>query len=284
MSISKLSVLNALLPKDAGVTRVGAGIPFGREARQKLDVHAPEKLGSPLPVVVFWYGGSWAWGERRDYSFVGHALAARGMVAVIADYRPVPAVEYPVFLEDNAMAVRWTAERIAGFGGDRGAIFVAGHSAGAYNAAMLGLDPAYRHLSVRGVIGLSGPYDFLPLDTPTTRRVFGGAPDLAATQPVNLVTPAAPPMFLATGDGDRTVYPRNTVSLARRLRACGVPAIERHYPGIGHAGLLLALAKPFRRRAPVLDEIAAFVANTVRAGQSVALAKPCLNPILCIAT
>lgn len=260
MSVSKLSIVNALLPKDAASKLAAAGIPYGGRARQRLDIYTPKNVAAPLPVVIFFYGGSWSWGERGDYAFAGRALAALGMVAVIADYRLVPVIEYPLFLDDNADAVRWTGEHIAEFGGDPGSIFIAGHSAGAYNAAMLALDPRYGALrsSMRGVIGLAGPYDFLPLDSPVTRRVFGGADDLAATQPVNLVSAAAPPMFLAAGASDWTVYPRNTIALARALRTHGVDAVERHYRGLGHAGLLLALSRPFRHRAPLLDEIAAF--------------------------
>ena len=58
-------------------------------------------------MVVFFYGGSWNHGERHDYRFVGEALAARGIVTVIPDYRLYPQVRYPDFLKDNAAAVAW---------------------------------------------------------------------------------------------------------------------------------------------------------------------------------
>lgn len=115
-------------------------------------------------MVLFFYGGSWSRGDRRDYAFAGRALAARGYTVVLPDYRVLPEVEYPVFLQDCAAALRWTRENIAAYGGDPAAAALMGHSsAGAYNAVMLALD---RGLGVSDipdvVVGLSGPYDFFP--------------------------------------------------------------------------------------------------------------------------
>jgi acetyl esterase/lipase len=196
---------------------------------------------------------------------VGQALASRGFVTVLPDYGLYPQVRYPGFLEDGARAVRWAQDHAAEFGGDPDRIVLVGHSAGAYNAAMIALDRRYltqagvdpKH--VRALAGLSGPYDFLPLTDPIAARTFGEAPDLQATQPTSFVRPDAPPAFLATGDADTMVYPRNTVKLAARLRAAGVEVEERHYPGIDHVRMVLALSRPFRSRAPVLDQMATFL-------------------------
>jgi acetyl esterase/lipase len=92
-------------------------------------------------VIVFFYGGGWHAGERGDYGFAAAAFAAQGFIAVIPDYRLVPEVRYPEFLEDGALALHWVVAHIAEYGGDPGKICVAGHSAGAYIAAMLALDP-----------------------------------------------------------------------------------------------------------------------------------------------
>ncbi|MBU1304433.1 MAG: alpha/beta hydrolase [Alphaproteobacteria bacterium] len=264
MAISILSVLNFLLPKDSGSQAIARDVTFGDLPRHKLDIYAPRLSGRPpkggLPVVVFIYGGSWAEGERGDYEFVGRALAAQGFVTVVADYRLVPEVEYPGFLEDCALAFAWVIGNIARHGGDPQRIALMGHSAGAYNAAMLALDPAYLGRAgllahVRCVVGLSGPYDFFPFDGAISMRTFGAVAEPMLTQPVHFVAPGAPPMLLATGERDGLVYPRNTVELARRLRVVGVAVEERHYPGLGHPGPLLALARPLRGLAPVLKEV-----------------------------
>ena len=266
MAISILSVINFLSPKDRGSRKTARDVPYGPVARQKLDIYAPAKSEGPLPVVFFIYGGSWSDGDRKNYDFAGRALAAQGFVTVIADYRVLPEVEYPDFLGDCASAFGWVVDNIAQYGGDAGRIALMGHSAGAYNAVMLALDPAYLAKAglldrVRCVVGLSGPYDFFPFDGPITLRTFGAVRDPQMTQPINHVGPAAPPMFLATGDKDTLVYPRNTVALAAKLRAAGIAVEEMHYPTLGHPGPLMALGRPARRIAPVLAEVSRYLAH-----------------------
>jgi acetyl esterase/lipase len=259
-----LTFYNALAPADPGVTRVKSDVAYGASPRQKLDIYAPTKRAGTLPVVVFLYGGSWNSGSKADYSFLAKAIAARRFIAVVADYRLVPDVAFPAFLDDSARAVAWSHTHAASFGGDPDRLFVLGHSAGAYNAAMIALDDRYLRAQgfspagLRGVAALAGPFDFLPLDGPTTIAAFGGARDLAVTQPINFVTGAAPDMFLATGDDDTTVRPRNTHTLARKLQQVGRPVTVRTYPGIGHVGILLALSRPLRGQAPVLDDVIAY--------------------------
>jgi dipeptidyl aminopeptidase/acylaminoacyl peptidase len=129
-----------------------------------------------------------------------------------------------------------------------------GHSAGAYNAAMLALDERWLgadRSAVRGLVGLAGPYDFLPLDIPVTIAAFGQERDLAQTQPISFASPGDPPALLLHGALDTTAYPRNSERLASLLRAAGVDARVKLYPRVGHIGIVTALARPLRGRAPV---------------------------------
>lgn len=265
---SPLKIFNALMPKDGGVRLVASDVAFGPDPRQHLDVYAPRAASAtPRPIIVFLYGGSWNSGTKSGYSFVGRALASRGFVVAIPDYRLVPQIRYPAFLQDNAAAVRWVRSHAAGLGGDADRILLAGHSAGAYDAAMLALDPRWLgddRKAVRGLIGLAGPYDFLPFDGPVVEQTFGAVADPVETQPVHYVRKADPPAFLATGDEDDTVRPANSDSLAAKLQAVGVPVERRRYPGIGHAGLVTAIARPLRGRAPVLGDMVAFATHAVR--------------------
>jgi acetyl esterase/lipase len=262
-----LGLLNAITPKDAQSRRLAKGVAYGKTPRQALDVYGPRNpAGGPLPVVVFFYGGSWDSGERGEYEFAGRALAALGYIVVIPDHRLVPEVEYPIFLDDLMLAVDWVVRSIAEYGGDPMLLALVGHSAGAYNATMLALDDRYlaaRGLlaRVKGVAGLSGPYDFFPFDVDISRRVFGAVADGLATQPVNLVTPRAPPMLLASGLEDRLVGPHNTKALAARLRVAGVPVIEHYYAGTGHPLPVLALGRLLRWRLPVLTEVSTFLSQ-----------------------
>ncbi|GHD16351.1 alpha/beta hydrolase [Tianweitania populi] len=267
---SSLGVLNAVLLKDSGSTLAASDVAYGGDARQKLDVYAPsdEPANTKRDVVVFVYGGSWDNGSRSNYSFAGRAFAAQGYVTVIGDYRLVPEHPYPDFVQDTASVVAWAHRNAARFGGDPERIFLVGHSAGAYNAAMVAFAPDFLQAAgvsprvVKGFAGLAGPYDFVPLDADASVAAFGHLKpsELRLSQPVNRITSGtyAPPAFLATGADDTTVRPRNTEQLAKVLRDHGHQVETKIYPDLGHAGLVLALSRPLRGKAPALDDVVAF--------------------------
>jgi acetyl esterase/lipase len=259
--------LAAATPADA---REHLDLAFGDDPRQRLDVYTPAGAAPAggRPTAVFFYGGSWNRGSRADYRFVGRALASRGVVAVVADYRVYPQVRYPDFLRDGALAVAWTRRGIAAYGGDPARLFVSGHSAGAYNAAMLALDPRWLGEvglgpdALAGFVGLAGPYDFLPIGNREVQPVFFHPDYPKDSQPIDHTRGARRPVFLAAAPGDRLVDPeRNTAQLARRLREAGTPVVERRYARANHVTLIGAFAGPLRWVAPVLDDVAAFVAD-----------------------
>jgi acetyl esterase/lipase len=248
---------------DGGTAKVGDGIAYADGPRHKLDVYAPEQRGEPAPVVFFIYGGGWSRGERYEYEFVGRALASRGFVTVIADYRLVPEVRYPDFLYDSAAALRWVQDNIANYGGDPDRLFLSGHSAGAYNAVMLALDPSFLRefgvtMPILAVGALAGPYDFYPFEYNEVKEAFGQAPNPQGTQPVNLITSEAPPMYLASGTTDPIVRVQNTNRFADKLRANGVWVTTQYYDGFGHMEPVLAMGAMWRWRMPVLDDMVGF--------------------------
>jgi acetyl esterase/lipase len=264
---SPLKMLNALTPD--GTFDKTEGIAYGDDPRQKLDVYVPRHAVENAPVVVFFYGGSWNSGSRSDYSFVGEALASRGIVAVLADYRLYPQVRYPLFLEDGAKAVAWTHEHIRQFSGDPKRLYLMGHSSGAYNVAMLALEPqllgavGMSPSDLSGWIGLAGPYDFLPIKNPEVRPVFFWPDSPPQSQPINHVSRGAPPALLMASKDDDLVNPtRNTGGLASKLRAAGVPVQDLYYARTSHATLVATLSRPMRGLAPVLDEVTSFVNAT----------------------
>jgi acetyl esterase/lipase len=217
-------------------------------------------------VAVFFYGGSWNRGERADYRFVGEALASRGVLTLVADYRLYPEVRYPAFLEDGAQAVALALRDASRWGGDAKRVFVVGHSAGAYNAAMLALDGRWLKAAGRqpselaGWVGLAGPYDFLPIVNPDVRPVFFHPDVPAGTQPIAYVDSASPPSFIGAARKDSLVDPeRNSVGLANRLQAAGRPVTLRLYDRVNHITLAAAFSAPLRWLAPVLDDVASFI-------------------------
>ena len=257
--LKALNRLDALLAGRA-VRGVARDVPFGAHPRQRLDIYAPRRRAEARPVLVFFYGGNWDSGERADYAFAGRAFAELGYVTVLPDYHHTHEQPYPSFMEDAAAALGWVRAHIAEHGGDPERIAVAGHSAGAYIAVTLALDPRWGAAeAIRAGIGLAGPYDFLPFDSPVTRRTFGHVADLPATQPVNQVRADSPPLLLISGEADTTVYPRHSTALAARVAEAGGTAELILYRAITHTGPLKALARPFRRHAPVLRDTAAFL-------------------------
>ncbi|MBC8087805.1 MAG: alpha/beta hydrolase [Phycisphaerae bacterium] len=267
---SPLGIVNALAPADT--YQVSANLEYGSDPRQKLDVYqprpTPDTRAPPngYPVVVFFYGGSWTSGERRDYKFIGEALASNGVVTIVVDYRLYPPVRYPDFLTDCARAVAWAQREAPHYSGDAKRLYVMGHSSGAYNAAMLALDA--RWLTSAGVapsalagwIGLAGPYDFFPMTSLKAQPVFNHPDYPAGSQPVNYASKAAPRTFLGAASSDAVVNPeRNTQQLAEKLRSAGVAVTLRIYPRPNHYTLIGAFARPLRSLAPVLEDVVAFV-------------------------
>jgi acetyl esterase/lipase len=260
---SPLRLINDLAPSHT--YRRTADLAYGPHPRQRLDVYVPAQAAPRAPAAVFFYGGSWRSGSRADYLFVGEALASRGIVTAVADYRLYPEVRFPFFVDDSAAAVAWFAARAVDFGGDPERVFVMGHSAGAYNAAMVALDGSYLERTgaaparVAGFVGLAGPYDFLPLESRLLRAIFGWPDTPPETQPIRFVDGAAPPALLLTATRDTVVNPGNSARLAARLRDAGRPVREIAYPQLDHRTLVGALAAPLRDLAPVLDDVAGYI-------------------------
>jgi len=261
---STTDVLNTLEPK-FGQT-IARDIAYGDGPRRTLDVYQPRRADGAAPVVVFFYGGNWRSGDKSDYVFAGSALASKGYVVIIPDYRVYPEVRWPAFLQDSAEAVAWARANAARFGGDADRLVLMGHSAGAYNAAMLTIDERWLQAvgvdskrDVRAMVGLAGPYDFLPLGTEELRTIFGPEEGRPATQPINHVDGGEAPMLLAHDVGDQVVDPGNGDRLAARVRALGGRAETRAYDGLNHQLMVGTLAAPLRFLAPVLKDASAFI-------------------------
>ncbi|MGY4830323.1 alpha/beta hydrolase [Sphaerotilaceae bacterium SBD11-9] len=261
--------LNKLTPSATYV--LTEGVAYGPLPRQKLDIYRPTVDAPPggWPVAVFFYGGSWNWGDRAEYRFVGEALASRGVLTLVADYRLYPEVRYPSFLEDSARAVAYGLREAGRLGGNPTRVFAVGHSAGAYNAAMLALDARWlagageSPAALAGWVGLAGPYEFLPISNPNAQPVFHHPNYPAGTQPIAYVSHSARPAFLGAAREDHLVDPqRNTAALASRLQAAGAPVALKLYDGVNHVTLVASMAWSLRWMSPVLDDVSAFITQT----------------------
>ncbi|HEY0906610.1 MAG TPA: alpha/beta hydrolase [Methylophilus sp.] len=265
---SPVSMLNAVIPTRQ--MRITQAVPFGPLPRQTLDIYTPlPVLSGAMPVVIFLYGGSWDSGRKEDYLFVAEALSSQGYLVVIPDYRVYPEVKFPSLMEDPAAAFAWVKANIAHYNGDPETIFLMGHSAGAHLAAMLALNPIYlqshgldRH-AMRGMVGLAGPYDFLPLKSARLKEIFAPAEAEWRSQPIRFVDGHQPPMLLMVGMQDLVVWPRNSLRLASAIEQKGGEVTLKQYPAAGHVDMVSRLARPLRGASPLLADLVTWMQQHV---------------------
>lgn len=265
-----VQVVNTLTP--SGAYTLERDLVYGPEERHRMDVYTPSRTVSSEakhPVVVFFYGGSWRRGEKQQYEFVGHALSRRGLVVVIADYRLYPDVRFPEFIEDGARAVDWVFRNAPDHGGDPEQVFLMGHSAGAHIAALLASDPDYlaahgRHPEhLAGLIGLAGPYNFLPLESERLRRIFGEEKaEQRRSQPIAHVHERMPPALFLHGTADERVLPANSHSFAAAILLAGGHAEVIEYPGHGHIRILASMSHLLRFLGNTTDDVEQFIRRT----------------------
>jgi acetyl esterase/lipase len=213
---------------------------------------------------MFWYGGSWIEGHKEEYRFVGTALARRGFVVVIPDYRLFPQVTFPAFDEDGARALAWVEQHGSDYGGDPRHIVLMGHSAGGHTAAFL----AYNHAflikfgadpkCISGLVGLSGTYVFVP-DDDSLRAAFPPPYTVNDWQPIKFVDADSPPTLLLHGLDDKEVLPQEAVELRDALTALHVPVDLELFPHRGHADTVASFADVTRWRTPALEDTVRFV-------------------------
>lgn len=260
-SMKATDVLNFVIPSGSYTLKSAA---YGAHPRQQVDIYLP-KQATDKPPVVFVYGGAWREGSRSDYTFVAHALTGLGHPVIIPDYRLYPEVQFPVFIDDVAAAIRYTEQNAADLLGKPLPSFVLmGHSAGAHSAALLTTNPGYlQKYGVRakqvGLIGLAGPYN-LPLEDPEVQPVFAGASGQAVKANLQ-VQPGLPAVLLLHGAADKRVSPFHTEDFTAALKQADVPVTTLMYPGVDHVRIIGSVAAPLRMLNNSYDDIRRFLST-----------------------
>lgn len=259
---SSNQVLNSTTPTRG--YKVASNLVYDQAYNLRLDVYTPDEARG-APVVIFFHGGRWSTGTKDQFRYVGEAMASRGFVAVLADTREYPAIRFPAFVEDGANAVVWTHRSVSTYGGDPSKLFVMGHESGAHIAAMLAVNDKYLTSAggsrswLRGMIGLAGPYDFLPIEDPLLRDLFAPPEKFEETQPILYADGTNPPLLLLHGEDDEQVWVKNTRSFAQAIQKAGGPVDTVIYPKMPNERMVASLSKALRGQTDVIDYVAGFV-------------------------
>ncbi len=256
-----------------GAINVGADAPlvesrsveFDAEHDLAIDIYRATDAPANAPLILFFYGGTWRYGQKEWYRFVGESLADAGFVVMIPDYRTAPDIAFPAFVEDAARAAAFAQRNATRYGADAHKMFLMGHSAGGHIAGLLATDQHWladvgmKPRDFLGFIGVAAPYDFLPIWNPRMLQVFPDKSHHADTQPINFVDGDEPPMLLLRGTIDPVIFARHNHNMAAKLAMFDIPAEMRTYARVGHAEILTAIARDRTDDAPTRADVVAFV-------------------------
>jgi acetyl esterase/lipase len=221
------------------------------DGRGLLDVYQPEGL-EQAPVVMFIHGGGLLAGDKSLVAHLGLRLAREGFVTVAINHRLSPAVSHPVHVRDAARAVAWVRDNIAGFGGDPDRVVLAGHSAGAWLAALLATDPRWleeRGMSrtgLAGVVPISGFFHVPRLAPERPKSVWGENPEVwRQASPARHADDGVPAMLLIHADGDTEARRKESRDFAAELEQAGTDRVRvLEVPDRDHRSIFFLMGTP----------------------------------------
>lgn len=252
---SALQVVNSL--SKIYTVDVKENLSFSEHPKLKYDLYLPDTPSQELtttPVIVFFYGGSWNRGDKSEYEFVGRRLASMGYITAVPNYRLYPEVKYPDFLEDGARSIAHLKTELGKQEYQKykpaKKYIMMGHSAGAYNAAMLALDARWLNAaglshteSIQGLIGLAGAYNIYPIKDTEVRPVFEHPNYPPKSQPIDYVKLQHPPTLILAPETDTLVsVERNSQALHQALKAAGNESTFQSIDGTDHITLIGTLS------------------------------------------
>jgi acetyl esterase/lipase len=256
----KFAAINAPVLSYEG--EIKQDIAYGQLKEQKLDIYIPQAQDAPLPVVIFFHGGRWTFGDKSQYKFVGMTLSNLGYVVVIPNTRLYPQVKFPVFIEDAAESVAWVHRNIDQYGGNQ-ELFIAGHSSGAHMGALLIADQSYlkpfnlNPSIVSAFAGMAGPYDFEP-QSEELKTIFGPPSNYPKMAVTHFIDGDEPPMLLIYTSDDDTVHIRNLRLLAEGIKRANGEVTTIIYDSGGHSASVSAFSWANPSDLPVPQDIHQF--------------------------
>jgi acetyl esterase/lipase len=247
--------------------RAGPALSDYERERCVLDLYLPAGR-SGFPTMVWFHGGGIIEGDKDGHGTVAMAerFARDGVAVAVPNYRLSPKVQFPAYIEDAAAAVAWVAAHIQERGGDPKGLFVAGHSAGGYIAALAVMDPSYLPAAgvpagaVAGLIPVSGQ-----MVTHYQVRAERGMVDaktrplLDAAAPCYHVRKDAPPVLAICADHDMAARVEENRYFVALLKVVGHPHAEYlEFAGRNHGTIQSRMSEPAD---PVAAAALAFIAQ-----------------------
>lgn len=248
--------LDSSATRPATQVRVLSDIPYvagdAVGPKQRLDLYLPLNAQGRVPVVISAPGGGLVEGDKANDAFLGERLAAAGFATAVVNYRLSPEVGHPGHVEDLAAAVGWVHRSIAELGGDPDRLFVIGHSAGAYLAALLATDLRYLTAQavplakLRGIAAISGFYWVERVAPQRDRKIWGDdEAGWSAASPAQHLHDRLPPALFVYADGDDADRRAQNIDIAQAAKAAGSTHVESlQIAGRDHRSLWTRLADP----------------------------------------
>jgi acetyl esterase/lipase len=228
-----------------------ADIPFAEVDGHKLalDLYLPEgKQGAPL--VVFVHGGGWQRGSRTEMPLGG--MAPAGFAFASVDYRLSPVAPFPAQAHDIKSAIRFLRAKQGEYGYDASRVAIAGTSAGAHLAILVGVTNDHKELEgtvggnldqssdVQAILSYYGASDFLTIlkqstpfglgvRIPALQLLLGGQPEdkeelAKLASPVYHLDANDPPLLLLHGDQDPQMPINQSLQMYGAYREKGLHA------------------------------------------------------------
>ena len=216
-------------PRDVQVV---SDVAYGSHPRQVLDVWRTPRTPAHAPVIIYFHGGAWTFGVKREQGRpMLHEFVARGWIVVTSNYRLAPTDPWPAHIVDAKRVLGWVKKNIANYGGDADRVVVAGGSAGGHLASLVAMAHAdewcsedqrdVADWSVRGCISLYGVLEMtgdethwhglghglrVLLERRVVRQTYEGNEELyERMSPFHRIDETTPPFLVVQGGNDTLV-------------------------------------------------------------------------------
>lgn len=237
------------------------GIEFSRVAGRvlKLDIYRARRPGSARPVLLYFHGGAWVFGDKTEQGLpLLHHMARNGWLCVSANYRLSPGATFPEQLIDNKAALLWIKQHIADYGGDPSFVAVAGGSAGGHLASLVALtagveryqpDNGSADTTVQAAVSIYGITDLtnrlgaqsdrfvsLLMEPVVIKAFINEEPErFREGSPIDRVHPAAPPFLVIQGERDTMAPVVEARAFVERLEDVSeAPVVYMEFRGAQH--------------------------------------------------